>query len=132
MPSGSGTAFASERSGYLYFGIPGSDDPNMSCKYALPGSNTFTDFPSISLGETYTYNPSTGYLECPKYPNPLFRTSAGAIIQIIANGKTILTTAAAALATGGYIPQASKSLKYNIDRVNFRLALILGQVIFSI
>ena len=94
----------------MYFGIPGSDDPNMSCKYALPGSNTFTDFPSIMPGDTYTYNPSTGYLECPKYPNPLFGTSAGAIIQIIANGATILTTAAAALATGRYKPE-SKRLK---------------------
>ena len=111
MPSGSGTAFAFERSGYLYFGIPGSDDPNMSCKYASPGSNTFIDFPSITSGDTYTYNPITGYLECPKYPNIVFRITSGAIIQIIANGKTILTTAAAALATGGYIPPTSKSLK---------------------
>ena len=111
MPSGSATAFGEERGGYLYFGIPGSDDPNMSCKYAFPGSNTFTDFPSIMSGDTYTYNPSTGYLECPKYLNPLFRTSANAIIQIIANGKTVLTTAAAALATGRYTPPASKSLK---------------------
>ena len=95
-----GSIYADTRSGYIYFGIPVTDDERViECKSASSGSTSFNEF---TFGGDYTF--LTGYSECPRWKQTEFRANLiGTIIKITYKGKVYLTDVATAISRGPYI-----------------------------